>query len=224
MNNMKPRELPLLMTAPMVRALLNGTKTQTRRAVKFQKHGDGLPPIPDEAWIEHSYEKPEHGNVPCLKVPYGHGDEQVIYRHFPRFEPGMRAWVKETFGSPDADHPLCKGGRTIEQGMRLVYRANPSGKSSQGSFVWRPSIFMPRWASRITLEITEVRVERLQSISEEDAIAEGIDHDFRLSMKGGHFSCVGAYADLWDSINGKGSWNANPWCWCISFRVLENKI
>ena len=104
-----------------------------------------------------------------------------------------------------------------------VYRAG--WDRSNGGFRWRPSIHMPRWASRITLEIVSVRAERLQDISEADALAEGVEID-----ESGHATradgiAVGgartAYAELWESINGPGSWAANPWVWVVEFRRVE---
>jgi hypothetical protein len=133
-----------------------------------------------------------------------------------------RLWIRETFAQPF---------RKIKSSFGCVYRADDDGyRLNPGSMdgKWKPSIFMPRWASRITLEITEVRVERLQSISEEDAKAEGCEP---LAIEGdgidldseGIPTFTNGYRDLWDSINGKGSWDANPWVFAISFRVLEKK-
>ena len=112
-----------------------------------------------------------------------------------------RLWVRETFAAP--------WGRS-----GVFYRADDK-KEYDGN--WRPSIFMPRWASRITLEITEVRVERLQDISEEDAESEGTKYP-----AGGPTSCYRmGYSWLWESINGKGSWDENPWVWCITFKRIK---
>ena len=195
---------PILFNGPMVRAILDGTKTQTRRVVKFDKlHTDYGPPNPDKAWVDKSYMKAEFGEVPCLKVPFGNGQNETTHRHFsPHGAPGDRLWVKETF-FPRLNNTAA------------VYRADcddPGMAAMYGG--WKPSIFMPRWLSRITLEITAVRVEKLQDISEEDAMNEGCDgptHD-------GFKSYRVQYMELWQSINGPGSWESNPWVWVIQFK------
>lgn len=105
-------------------------------------------------------------------------------------------------------------------GCEVFYRADGECLALQP---WRPSIHMPRWASRITLEVTSVRVERLQDISEADALAEGVnahqDHHGRPTTS--IYSPVQAYRDLWEQINGPGSWDANPWVWAVDFKRLE---
>jgi hypothetical protein len=121
-------------------------------------------------------------------------------------QPGDRLWVKETFWT----------GGTKEE---TAYRADaemPSSATKMGC-KWKPSIFMPRKASRITLEIVNVRVERLQNITEEDANAEGIPS--RMSVQT-LTPAVADYAALWESINGYGSWTMNPWVWVIEFKKL----
>lgn len=210
------KERPILFSGPMVRAILDGRKTQTRRAGKDQEHRpvdedeDGWywqKPIGEEGIVYHS-----RVHVRC---PYG--------------VPGDTLWVRECWGAPDADHPLCVDGRKPQRGDRMVYRANPaddyqwgSGKPSQGGFVWRASIHMPRWASRITLEVTDVRIERVQETSVDDAIAEGVWLDppdapgFRSELRP-------AFRKLWDSLNAKRGfgWEANPWVWVITFKVAN---
>ena len=140
-----------------------------------------------------------------------------------KVNPGHRLWVTETWGAPAADHPLCKGGRKPQIGDRLVYRANPAdayqwgpGLPSQGDFVWRPSIFMPRWASRLTLLVNQVRRERLHEITWRDVIREGGSN------------CVDDplwFVDLWNSLHSKPGtrWDDNPEVVAIGFRpVLAN--
>ena len=224
------KERPILMSAPMIRAILSGTKTQTRRISNpHQKGGrryfntDGSP------------------RTDCI-YPYGaHGD---------------LLWVREAFrflDSFDGDSPNTVGDRCLIAGYPKPwapthYEADGwrdnwmNVGTSPGSVIagkLRPGIHMPRWASRITLEIVSVRVERLQDISEEDAIAEGVycgnvivysyyengHHEVwedRYFFDGGpdegFESAVNAYAALWDSINGEGSWEKNPWVWVIEFR------
>jgi hypothetical protein len=192
------KEKPILFSAPMVQAILDGQKTQTRRIVKPQF-------------------SVFHGMRPDNSIDTNRifrGADQSIHCPYPV---GTLLWVRETWGSPDADHVKCAEGRKPQQGDRIVYRANPAdeyqwgkGKPSQGSFHWRPSIFMPRWASRITLKVTGVRVERLQSISEVDAVAEGMPID----------DPIHDYSILWNSINGKGAWENNPWVWVYTFQKI----
>lgn len=191
------KERPILFSAPMVQAILAGTKTQTRRIVK---------PQPD-AWC---------GGTLCVQFT---PDDQRLGRLgkpilCPYGVPGDRLWVRETWAvSHVIDHLKP---REIQKGAGIVYY---TATENTGGMMQRPSIFMPRWASRITLEITDVRVERLQEISEEDALAEGAKpyllpvHPARESLR-----YVEGFAQLWEQINGPGSWDANPWVWAINFR------
>jgi hypothetical protein len=213
------KERPILFSAPMVRALLAGTRTQTRRVLK------GLQPwgIKDG--------KPEWaiaGTQP--KCPYG--------------QPGDRLWCKEAHAFSVID-PEGLDWCDDPENYDVIYRADehqPAGgwRDSDGNVIqpkWRPSIHMPRWASRITLEVTGVRVERLQDISEADAMAEGIvecpipadDEGPRRigymvwpddGKSGLTATAVAAYRKLWESINGHGSWDANPWVWTIDFKRM----
>jgi hypothetical protein len=137
--------------------------------------------------------------------------QHVIDRICPYGQPEDRLWVRERW----AYHPDFP-----DLARRAIYRADPECEHDADR--WRPSIHMPRWASRISLEITGVRVERLQSISERDSRAEGVTIEPHHSR--GY--CAGeflppemrAYRDLWETINGPGSWEANPWVWVIEFR------
>jgi hypothetical protein len=220
------KERPVLMRAPMVRALLNGTKTQTRRVAKPVKHHD----------LGNLY---THGALVLEHEP-----SHVIERACPYGRLGDKLWVRETFYCDSAFYPdgvgvNCRwrevdGERVpipvdeqrVEMLESMYYRANgePEWEGAEGPTPWRPSIHMPRWASRITLEITEVRVQRLQDISEEDARAEGVERFLDTFYSGleprgknAHASARGAYGSLWEHINGAGSWDANPWVWAISF-------
>ncbi|SOD42428.1 hypothetical protein [Nitrosovibrio sp. Nv4] len=204
------KERPILFSAPMVRALLEGRKTQTRRIVK----GAAL------EWLA-----PGMFTCECVASPENH--------LCPHGRPGDRLWVKETWQvfRPGSETPIL--GRMKEQPGGIVcmsYAASedervaeyPHAKRFNGP--WRPSIFMPRWASRILLEITDIRVERLQDISEEDAIAEGVQITDEWTgcaedLNGSH---VQAYRHLWESINGAGSWDANPWVWVVEFKRIES--
>lgn len=215
------RERPILFSAPMVRAILDGRKTQTRRVVKPAiPHRANLLRIDDGAAYFCDGDHPKHHACEeheyAVRCPYG--------------QPGDRLWVRETWGlAGDMPHDPgyveyradCKDGRHNEVGD-AVQR-------------WRPSIHMPRWASRISLEVTGVRVERLQEISDEDAIAEGVDpspgmrgdddimvHQVLQTFPTLRLAPVARYVLLWDSINGGkpgvANWNANPWVWVVEFR------
>jgi len=164
-------ERPILFSGPMIRAILDGTKTQTRRIVKPQPSRDLLP----GEWIP-------------PKCPYG-----IV---------GDRLWTRETW---------CR------YGSAYLYRADqeqftPISDRIGGS--WKPSIHMPRGASRITLDIVGIRIERLGEISEADALSEGVGVD-------GQLSPVERFANLWVKINGAGSFDANPFVCVIEFRRLE---
>jgi len=184
------KERPILMSAPMVRAILAGTKTQTRRVAK----GEALRWLVRDGFTPGFVADP--GNRLC---PYG--------------QPGDRLWVRESHWWFKDEHDPVTGyfppPLTIED---VEYRAD----GEKPGRAWRPSIHMPRWASRITLEVTSVRVERLQDISEADAISEGIP----TSDVSPPDACRFAYRLLWESINGPGSWDANPFVWVVSFRRI----
>lgn len=194
------RERPIIFSGPMVRAILDGRKTQTRRVV--------LP-------------QPSSGVRRSPFVPSGledgHGREMR-----PRYYVGDRVWVRETFTlavNPD-DSP--SEGEDAEP--HAIYRADWDDRKgwpvvTDGSeFQWSPSIHMPRWASRLTLEITGVRVERLQAITTHDIGAEGIN------LSNNHQGARNEYRQLWDALNAKRgySWDSNPWVWVLSFRQLPS--
>lgn len=205
------KERPILFSGEMVRAILDGRKTQTRRLIR-------LPPGYEHGEV-YGYEGSHNGRhflacdpgpsraIPC---PYG--------------APGDRLWVRETWR--DGQYAI---GREWDFDDRVGYRASFVGDPA---LKWKPSIHMPRWASRLTLEVVSVRVERLQDISEADALAEGI-------QDGGCNNCgesshpnpcgcadpeplyVDAFAWLWNSINGKRMpWVLNPWVWVVTFKPL----
>lgn len=233
MNNIKER--PILFTAPMVNAILDGRKTQTRRVMKYQpcalNNGkpDGYYSISTPKNIYRS--RKANGFIGFIDLcPYG--------------KKGDRIWVRETWGliGRSANSRLSDfNDPEIALKEHLIFRSNCDGydKSVQN---WRSSIHMPRWASRINLDITGIRVERLQDISQADAIAEGlkaITKDGSLVKHGipdndglpgtddngwpwrdFDVNPVNAYRKLWESINGQGSWEANPWVWVIEFRRI----
>ena len=207
-----PRERPILFSAPMVRALLAGTKTQTRRVVKGAP--EDWSPVQPQVYAPTIVDR--HGDEQPGPDAFGAGDEQGDHWiRCPYGQPGDRLYVRETWAAPHAYDHLPP--RLIPTDARIHYAAT----EDRGGLLWRPSIHMPRWASRITLEVTGVKVERLQNISEADAIAEG--------TPGGHGAIPGYsynatptehYKWLWESINGPGSWDANPHVWCVSFKRL----
>ena len=211
------KERPILFSAPMVRALLNGKKTQTRRKVK------GLPIILNRETdsLEVDVANIENGRFAQLcPCPYG--------------KPGDRLWVREAFMHEPADYCWEASVSIPCRPAVTTYRADyPNSQPGEG---WKPSIHMPRALSRITLEITGVRVERLQDISEADALAEGIERPENMSAEemkaldiwdGAERACFNAlnqpvhqYRRLWNSINGPDAWDANPWVWAVEFRRL----
>lgn len=205
------KERPILFKAPMVRALLAGTKTQTRRIVKAR----------DLEWMDVHQGLREPDNAE--RCPHG--------------QPGDRLWVRESF----MPIPLEAAPGPSQTPWSIAYAAGGQTEllapSSYNPTLynyerWTPSIHMPRWASRITLEITGVRVERLQDISEADAKAEGADplsvagfstDDLTFidaPLMGPNSPYKNGFASLWESINGEGSWKANPWVWVVEFRRL----
>jgi hypothetical protein len=192
------KERPILFKGEMVRAILDGHKTQTRRVVKPQSAI-----LTDELARGLGVQPPAAQNPPVIPCPHG--------------TPGDRLWVRETWAHE-------RDGTGCPDDTGVLYRATDPGWDDEGTGLrWRPSIFMPRWASRILLEITDVRVQRLMEISEEDARAEGIDlQGFRSLTEGiaGREHRI-KFHDLWEDIHGDGSWNTNPWVWAITFRRLE---
>lgn len=164
------KERPIIFSTPMIQAILEGRKTQTRRVVKYR--------------------------------PYAQDDAPVHLHECPYGVPGDRLWVREAWGQGYFTPP---GDDTTEGAIH--YRAT----ELDAHVTWKPSIFMPRWASRITLRITKVRVERVQNITGKDAIAEGVES-------------VDQYRKLWNSLNAKRDygWDENPRVWVIEFRRVNS--
>ena len=188
-------ERPILFSAPMVRALLAGTKTQTRRVAKHPL-AQNLSYIVD---IGKGWFGDEEGEVQ-IRCPYG--------------QPGDRLWVRETWAAPHSEDARPPRAIQCDQ-MRIHYAAS----EDRGGLLWRHRIHMPRWASRITLEVTGVRVERLQDISEADAMAEGVHYSLLEKIQAGQDRWARhAYKKLWESIHGPGSWDLNPWVWVVEFK------
>lgn len=212
----------MIFNGEMVRAILDGRKTQTRRIMKIQP-SDGFHPTHNGYDLDLNAHRYTPGVVdkngylqPAKKDVFGVADENEGYA-CPFGAVGGRIWVRETFCAvPDHEEPAgCSA---------LLYAADGNGPYGK----WTPSILMPRWASRITLEITCVRVERLNSISQEDAQAEGMElTGWRTTYSdpdsGGEvWTPYDNFAQLWESIYGEESWQANPWVWVIEFKVVPN--
>ncbi len=225
------RERPMLYAAPMVRALLAGTKTQTRRIVKLDRWM-----VAAGMSLAGATRDPGLGDGEYLKVPnLADGTRHRLY--CPHGTPGERLWVRETVWRAELE------GMGVGRGF-LVYddewRRDKLGVKEPAPAIRRqwtasdrwgrvPSIHMPRWACRIVLEITDVRVERLQAITEDDAKAEGVERWAHV-VRGPLFPCsegdeihpdgthAYGYRLLWDRINGAGAWDANPWVWALTFR------
>jgi hypothetical protein len=195
------KERPILFSAPMVRALLDGSKTQTRRV-------GGLEVINAEP-NRYEFRGITSGpGAPHFAFHDRESGAQVLVR-CRHGQPGDRLWVRETFGNLEGD------GVPPE----WSYRADTHDAVLPPR--WTPSIHMPRAASRIDLEVTGVRVERLLDISESDAIAEGVEP---LTEPGAVFRpAASAYSDLWEQINGAGSWAANPWVWVVEFQKIKSR-
>ena len=255
------KERPILFSGPMVRAILDGRKTQTRRVLK-----------PQPTWVDtqeggHWYLRGYERRGGSLRNVYGGGFDPAEYAKSergawfsgsgcPYGQPGDRLWVRETFQICSNFHVDCRDDKPPFSDGRPVKRNNDpdypvweqcyyaasdkcpellSPETEEIEARWRPSIHMPRWASRILLEIVSVRVERLQDISEADAKAEGAQFDawvnantgndlddFTLSDSiDGPWCHRNGFANLWQSINGPESWQANPWVWVIEFKRVE---
>jgi hypothetical protein len=211
------KERPILFSGPMVSAILAGRKTQTRRVVK---------PQPD--WIE-EVKTTRYSPGPFIWPIGGLGQQcgAPIFK-FPYGKPGDRLWVRETFLDGLAHRSDAERGSRED----VYYRADGDAHEQFEDYTdakWRPSIFMPRWASRITLEITNVRVERLQDISPADVMSEGFvkfgnGTNYVPGLEWAERDPQKAYARLWDIINGKKyPWESNPWVWVIEFRKLDQK-
>lgn len=196
------RERPILFSAPMVRAILAGAKTQTRRPVKPRK------------------DRAIGCELACheLAGEVNAGD----YMNAP-WAPGDRLWVRETFMHEPADYCWEASTSIPIRPAHTVYRADYIDDAKGAG--WKPSIHMPRSLSRITLEVTGVRVEQLQEISYEDAKAEGAEfwrNDGTLTELPPCSEHRYAFEDLWTSINGADSWNANPFVWVVTFRRIDH--
>ncbi|HBY5250639.1 hypothetical protein [Klebsiella pneumoniae] len=216
------REKGLIFNSEMVRAILDGRKTQTRRIMKPQPE-----PCPRGGhwWPSNVFKTMLHVEDEMQNGKGGWGG--LVGDACPFGDVGDRIWVRETWAEAGASAPDLKLYRAnYPEHVPSIYENVPPAKEIR----WTPSIHMPRWASRILLEITDVRVERLNAISEEDATAEGVPPagsllpDYPgtfLTPKGDFATAKVAFQRLWESIYGEESWNANGWVWVIEFKRVE---
>lgn len=216
----------IIMSGESVCGILDGSKTQTRRVLKPQPEFIQC----SSRWVWNLPKRCRKKGC-CTKV-YTASREWHEYAPkdaFP-FQVGDLLRVKETWGCPESDHPKCENGRKPQDGDRLVYKSNPAddyqwSRCDLGVWSgWRSPMFMPSWASRITLEVVSVKVELLQDISEADALAEGCEPDHEIICGVSHqtISAKQNYAGLWDQINAKRgcSWESNPWVIALEFRQV----
>lgn len=228
------KERPILFSGPMVRAILEGRKTETRRIVKPQ-------PVFDSSRESWQWEA-RHGTM-RWSGPRPQAAALIGFREqCPFGRVGDRLWVREAFAftrfytDPESgyvdDVEYYRGPLPAPGGTHLIFRELGLPSDEDEGHFWRPSIYMPRWASRITLEVVSVRVERLHDITEASALAEGV----RCRTCGGPVdgssenececfhnlgSAIPSFASLWESINGEGSWGANPWVWVVQFQRVQ---
>lgn len=183
-------ERPILFSAPMIRAILSGVKTQTRRIVR----GDALALLM------------EGSGAPESRCQYG--------------RPGDRLWVRETWTAVDRRGFGARSSRLVDDDDEIRFRADDGATPGEGG-CWIPSIYLPRWASRLTLEVTAARIERLNDITEADAKAEGVSLSPSTFIAASRTPYRVGFVKLWDSINGdRAPWESNPFVWVVSFRRL----
>ncbi|MCK9706175.1 hypothetical protein [Pseudomonas syringae] len=209
------KERPMLFSAPMVCAILEGRKTVTRRALKVQPHIDssGNFCVGRSNYGQDIYGKPVTKHFVSSDCPYG--------------QPGDRIWVREAWQADAQVNEVAP--RELSHGEPIRYPADGASRQTGCSMITpgktRPSIHMPRWVSRILLEITDVRAERLQEISRSDIRAEGLECPPELASDDVSPNYrdwyPAAWRELWESINGADSWNSNPWVWVVEFKRVR---
>lgn len=240
------RERPILFSGPMVRAILDGRKTQTRRVMNPQPEAtdhlaNGFAGVPCWRWIAGSRRDPAEYYWRASETP-------PPLSHCPYGEPGDRLWVRESWAAANIATDVVEVRYQAHENASYSEMAEqvPVARIAKMPRItwpkWRPSIHMPRWACRLVLEVVSVRIERLNHCSEPDAKAEGLyaweyqdcDGDPRLDGRlyaasafhwrepvdehDGFGSPINAYRDLWDRINGAGAWDKNPWVWVVEFK------
>jgi hypothetical protein len=227
-----PKERPILFNGPMVRAIMAGCKTQTRRAIK---NLDGVWVLIEENYSQQEPNKAlvqdECGNYHDMPCPYGQPGDRLYVRETFVVESSLGVDPYEppfTYNRPIRFHSDSLNGDWWEQ---CHYRATDDPPElyyedmEDPGCRWRPSIHMPKWAARIWLEITDVRVERVQDISYQDCLSEGIPQDGSINNYGAGGKLRDAFAEFWDSTSGRWpeqSWKNNPWVWVVEFKVLKS--
>ena len=224
------KERPIIFSSEMIRAILDNRKRQTRRVVKFrtksaklfgqqQEHFElkSAYPAREKGWIFWSSDSP--GLAEFTKRAYSDGITS------PYGEPGDRLWVKEAWYTSKKYDPLPPAKFPVE--AKTIFRYLGSRAKPEWAGRTRSARFMPRWASRITLEIVNVRVERLQDVSDDDAKAEGFEYYGETLFKDygeilAEHTAIYKYASYWDLLNARQGflWKSNPWVWMIEFRML----
>ena len=217
------KEHPILFKTEMVEAILSGAKTQTRRIVKlptgYEIQKTDICREVSPTGLKGRWGILAHDADPDLQVP------QVKLIPCPYGGIGDRLWVRETFAYVPAT--AYKHSDGVQQRLNpkdpviaAIYRA---GWDRCLPTAWKPSLHMPRWASRLLLEIVDIDIERLQDISEADAAAEGCDHsksEAAINI-GWYIKPKKAFYQLWRSINGEESWDSNPWVWVVKFKIID---
>ena len=209
------KEHPIIFSGPMVRAILDARKTQTRRLMKSQPPAkpSGCRPLKIATATDD-----EGAELFAYAIGAGNGGWNV---RCPYGVPGDRLWVRETSRER---MPADKTLADTDGGIEIYEFLTTAARSAWTCERWTPAIYMPRWASRITLEIVDVRAQRLQDISEADAKAEGV-----LGVDWGHGQDYGgkacyrkSFAALWDLIHAqRAPWSSNPWIWALTFRRIN---
>lgn len=216
------KERPIIFTAPEVRAILAGRKTVTRRVVKPQPYPNGYR-FDGREILCHIDDLPANAmllDVGRGKARYTTSNLEGWGLHCPCGQTGDRLWVRETFLHEPADYCWEASVSIPVRPAMTIYRADadPTGVGTAG---WKSPIHMPRSLSRITLEIESVRVERLQDISSDDCVAEGVGDPVGTPLPYGSVTEAWnrrSYQLRWETINGPDSWTANPWVWVLSFK------
>jgi len=208
---------PILFSAPMIRALLDGRKTQTRRQIKPRGN---RPSIFNGDWSDSYVLDPENENWRQQDIRIAAGDRLYVREHwrtdFRWDDTAPRDLDPELYEVPD------KNGYCRKETFFIAYEADSPGFLNGKH---RQAMHMPRWLSRLTLTVTDVRVERLQDISEADAKAEGVSDEFTdYELYGQSQPYRFGYSSLWNLINGEGAWEANPWVMAVSFEVHRGNI